>query len=257
MSPSARTPGVGQRVETVEQPAHDTFDRGAREVLARRRGPQPRDRARRVRAGSACARRRSRARARRRPRPAAPPSASASSPAWSTPSQRRDRVGDLRRVERAHERAGSDRSRRRSRRPRPSRRRSAIRSPRTRCPTYRARSRRRPAASPSASAAAMLSPVPGATTASDPNARVVPAGSVGPSTRRSRADQSAPSSTIASRSSRYSSRRRGEVAGARRVAAVGDELAGQLPREPVVRAGTRARRAPRPRARYGAATTAS
>ena len=88
MSPSARTPARGERVETVEQPAHDAFDRGAGEVL---------------RASSTCAARRScptrRAGSGVRspskygttttpPAPGGAASASASSPAWSTPSQR-------------------------------------------------------------------------------------------------------------------------------------------------------------------------
>jgi hypothetical protein len=62
-----------------------------------------------------------------------------------------------------------------------------------------------PGCNPSATAAAMLSPVPGATTASRPSAMVVPARSEGCNTRGSRGAQST-SSTIVKRSSAYSSR---------------------------------------------------
>ena len=92
---------------------------------------------------------------------------------------------------------------------------------------------------------------------SDPNAAVVPARSVGPSTRGSRAAQSTVGVDDREQVEPVLAGRRGEVAGARRVAAVGDELAGELPREPVVRqAHTRDAR-PRVAARSGAATTTS
>ena len=74
--------------------------------------------------------------------------------------------------------AGTDRWRRRSRRPRPRRRTSVCPTPRRPSPTYRARSRRRLPAIRCPRAAPMLSPVPGPTIAS-PN---VPAAAPGAST---------------------------------------------------------------------------
>ena len=130
-----------ERVESVEQPAHHPFVRGARDIVARRVGTQPGEEPGRVRAvgrplavevrqqgGATRTRRRGeRERVEGRQVHAEPA---------------RHRVGDLRRVERAHEREDSGRWRRRSPRPHPRRRGSGCRSPRTPCPTCRARSRR-------------------------------------------------------------------------------------------------------------------
>ena len=107
-----------------------------------------------------------------------------------------------------------------------------------------------PGSSPSASAAAMLSPVPAATIISDPNARVMPAGACGPSTPR---EPLGPVDGIVDDREELEhvwSAARGEVSGARRVTAVGHELARQLPGEPVVRQAYA--RDPRPRIGLGA-----
>ena len=90
-----------------------------------------------------------------------------------------------------------------------------------------------PTTAPSPSAAAALSPVPGP---SGWPAGVRAATSAGPTTRGSTTSWPRPSS---SRSRRYSPRRRRPVAGAARVAAVGDQgvqrlRAGELPGQPVV-----------------------
>ena len=84
---------------------HTTPSNAARATSARLvRRAQPGERARWRRGGWVCVRRRNTGRASRRPRPRSTASARPSSPSASTPSQRRDRVGDLRRVERAHQR---------------------------------------------------------------------------------------------------------------------------------------------------------
>ena len=215
--------GRGQRVEPVEQAAHHALDRRARGpsrvVVVRNPAIVP-DASGRfgVRSPSKYGTTTTPLRAgRRRERERVEPGVVDAEPA-------RDRVGHLGRVERAHERQVAARSRRRSPRPRRSGRRSATRSPCTRCPRCRARSRRRPGWSPSASAAAMLSPVPGATTASGAEG----ARRAGRFGRREHAGNRGGQSTRRRRSpaGRAGTRRaRREVARARRVAAVGHELA--------------------------------
>ena len=84
-----------------------------------------------------------------------------------------------------------------------------------------------PSCSPRPSAAAMLSPVPGPTTASP---HVPATRRRAEHRRRDRADRA----RRARARRRRSRRRRRPVAGARRVAAIGDELAGELQGQPVV-----------------------
>ena len=236
-----------ERVEAVEQAAHHALDRRACELLAAsRRCAVPR-RTRSRRAGSACARRRSTARATTPPAPGAASSASASRRVVVDAEQPRDRVGDLGRVERAHERQEATGRVGEARDRAGRRRRSACRSRRRRCPTCRARSRRRPVASPTPSAAAMLSPVPGADDRVEAERSVRRHALRRPEHRRAAAPPSRRrASTSARRSSAVLALRRRPVAGARRVAAIGDERARELPGQPVVRAAARARDA-RPR----------
>ena len=84
---------------------HTTPSNAARaSCCARDVGAQPGDRARSRRGGSARARRRSTARARRRRRRRRPRAPASSSPCVVDAEQPRDRIGHLRRVQRAHER---------------------------------------------------------------------------------------------------------------------------------------------------------
>ena len=106
--------------------------------------------------------------------------------------------------------------------------------PRTPCPTCRARSRRRPARRPRPRAAAMLSPVP----ADDRGSQVAPAHAAGRRARRGRPRAASAPSRARRRSGRAGRAAvvdgRRPVARPRRVTAIGDHLAGELQRQPVV-----------------------
>ena len=134
--------GLGQCVETVEQAAHDSLDRGA---CASTRASSP-SAGRRTHptlpAGSGCARRRSRARARRHPRPAAPRAPTHRGRRGRRPTSPRRRRSPSSRST-CTRGAGNGRSRRRTPPPHLTDRRPTSRSRRTRFPTYRARWRRR------------------------------------------------------------------------------------------------------------------
>ena len=147
--------------------------------------------------------------------------------------------------------AGSGRWRRRTRPPRRWRRSSGAPDDREhRARRARARSRRRPRASPRPSAAPMLSPVPAATSASR-----VASGDAARREHRRRdvgieVEQAEHVGDVAPG-------RRRPVPGARRVAAVGDQLAGELQRQPVVGEQHVRHACEHARARARAATRAS
>ena len=115
-----------------------------------------------------------------------------------------------------------------------------------------------PGAAPMPSAAAMLSPVPGATGTS-PTERGRGARGLGRAehARQPAAASRRSRSTIASRSNAVPVLGRVEVAGTRRVTTIGDERTGELQGQPVVREAHPCERAPTHRVRSGAATTAS
>ena len=154
-------------------------------------GAQAGERRRWRRAGSACARRRGTGGAPRRRRPARHSSASCSSSLAVAPEQARHRVGHLGRVQRARRAGGTGRWRRRSRPPRPSASLVGRADTANTVPDVPSEIATSPVRSPRPSAAAMLSPVPAATTASPYVPATRPVTSTVGRDRRDRASTSA------------------------------------------------------------------
>ena len=155
-----------QGVEAVGQPAQQPLDRGAGQVSPGSRSPAAARAAPRWRpAGSASARPRGTARGRARPRPRGRPGRAATSSAWSDAEHPRGGVEHPGGVERAHQRAGTGRWRRRSPATIPDGSAAGTSATANTVPEVPIETTTSPGSAPTPSAAAMLSPVPGPRTA--------------------------------------------------------------------------------------------